>query len=51
VVWGDKSNGTSNFSALLNLLPVTLPVYGRIPARQNANAGSYSDTIVVTLLF
>ena len=51
VVWGDKSNGTSNYTAILAILPVNLSVYGRIPARQNAKAGSYNDTIVVTLLF
>lgn len=51
VVWGDKTNGTSNFSAILNLFPVTLQVYGRIPARQNARAGDYADTVVITLLF
>ena len=51
VVWGDKSSGTSNYSATLNLLPTTLQVYGRIPAGQNAMVGSYADTIVVTLLF
>ena len=50
-VWGDESNGTSNFSALLNQLPVTLSVYGRIPARQNAKAGNYTDTVVITILF
>ena len=51
VVWGNKSSGTSNYTALLAVLPVTLSVYGRIPARQNAKAGNYSDTVVITLLF
>ncbi len=51
VVWGDQSNGTSNYTAILSLLAVTLPIYGRIPARQNAKAGSYNETVVVTLLF
>jgi spore coat protein U-like protein len=51
VVWGDQSNGTSNYNAALNLLAVSLSIYGRIPARQNAKAGSYTDTVVVTLLF
>jgi len=50
-VWGDKTGGTSNYAALLNLTAVTLSIYGRIPARQNAKAGSYSDTVVITLLF
>ena len=30
-------------------LPLT--VYGRIPARQNAWVGTYSDTVVVTVEF
>ncbi len=51
VIWGDKSNGTSNYTAILAVLPITLSIYGRIPARQNAMAGSYTDTIVVTMLF
>ena len=51
VVWGDKTSGTSNFSAALNLFPVTLQIYGRIPARQNAKAGPYTDTVVITILF
>ncbi len=51
VVWGDKSSGTSNYTALLAALPVTLSVYGRIPARQNAKAGNFADTVVITLLF
>src|SRR4051794_12638967 len=51
VVWGDKSNGTNNYTALLAIFPVNLSVYGRIPARQNAKAGVYADTIVITLLF
>lgn len=48
-VWGDGGGGTatvvgSGESALHT-------VYGRIPARQNVRAGSYSDSIVVTLTF
>jgi spore coat protein U-like protein len=27
------------------------PVYGRIPATQNVQAGSYADTIIVTLTY
>ena len=48
-VWGDGGGGTatvvgSGESALHT-------VYGRIPARQNVRAGSYADSIVVTLTF
>lgn len=52
-VWGDGTGGTSfiNDGYLLGLLTVTrdYPVYGRIPARQDVPADSYSDTITVTV--
>jgi spore coat protein U-like protein len=52
IVWGDGSAGTSVDVA--NPAPInlkTLPVYGRIPPGQDAAAGTYSDTIVVTFAF
>jgi spore coat protein U-like protein len=52
-VWGDGSSGTAKVSDgyLLGLFTVTkdYPVYGRIPALQNAAVGGYADTIVVTV--
>ncbi len=52
-IWG---NGTSSTvvvsdSFLLGIGTATrnYPVYGRIPAGQNVTAGSYSDTITVTV--
>ncbi len=51
-VWGDKTGGSSNYGpVILNILPTTLQIYGRIPALQNAKAGDYQDTVVITLLF
>lgn len=51
-VWGDKTSGTSNYGpVILTVLPTTVQIYGRIPALQNAKAGDYQDTVVVTLLF
>lgn len=51
-VWGDKTSGTSNYGpVILTILPTTLQIYGRIPALQNAKAGDYQDTVVITLLF
>lgn len=51
-VWGDNSSGTSQFAQLLSaLFPVTVTVYGRIPAQQDAAAGSYSDTVIATVIF
>jgi spore coat protein U-like protein len=48
-IWGDGSPGTSVMS--LSGTNASLPVYGRIPAHQNVPAGSYGDTITVTLTF
>ncbi len=52
-VWGDGSGGTGTVpgSIGLLLLPVNHVVYGRIPAGQNAAAGSYTDTISVTVTY
>jgi spore coat protein U-like protein len=49
-VWGDGTNstGTVTVSGTGNL---NLPIYGAIPARQNAAVGNYSDTVTVTLEF
>jgi spore coat protein U-like protein len=49
VIWGDGSPGTGVLS--FNGFGATFPVYGRIPARQSVPAGSYADTIIVTLTF
>ncbi len=55
LVWGDGTSGTSQISTgfLVVLLGTTAnhTVYGRIPARQTAAVGSYSDTITVTVTF
>jgi spore coat protein U-like protein len=46
--WGDGSGGT----AVLSLNSAgTYTIYGRIPALQNVGAGTYSDSIVVTLTY
>ena len=55
-VWGDGTGGTatiSNAYTLTLLFPRTdnFPVYGRIPSGQNAHAGSYTDTIIATVIF
>ena len=54
VIWGDGSGGSQFYS---NPAPpagtrVTVPIYGRIPARQtHAKAGLYEDSLVVTTIF
>jgi spore coat protein U-like protein len=52
-VWGDGTGGTSRYGPVFPPFdrPVTVTVYGRIPARQNVSAGSYTDTITATINF
>ena len=51
VVWGDATSGTARASGTGIGVSVNHAVYGRIPARQNVDAGSYSDIIIVALTF
>lgn len=48
-IWGDGSGTTTTVSGSGTSANHT--VYGRVPARQNAYVGSYSDSITVTLTF
>ena len=52
--WGNGTGSsvrvTQSFTGLL-VVDRTVPVYGRIPARQNVRGGAYSDTIVVTVAY
>lgn len=52
-IWGNGSPGTQRYEAALPPLntDVVLTVYGRVPPRQSVSAGTYSDTIVVTINF
>ena len=53
-VWGDGTGGTSRYGPMFPPLlgsPVTVTVYGRIPARQNVSVGAYTDTIIATINF
>lgn len=54
-VWGDGNGGTGIFTdtLLIAVLGTTInhPIYGRIPAGQYVPAGSYVDTITVTVEF
>jgi spore coat protein U-like protein len=49
IIWGDGTSGTVLVSATGT--SATYAVYGRIPAGQNLPAGSYGDSIAVTLTF
>jgi len=52
-VWGDGTGGTSHYGPVTPPLasPVTVTIYGRIPAGQNVSVGSYTDTITATINF
>ncbi len=50
-VWGDGSAGTSIFNGVGTGANAATTVYGRIPARQNAAVGSYSDVLTVTVTY
>jgi spore coat protein U-like protein len=53
-IWGDNTGGSSRVTGAI-LVQLLVPtsnlhtIYGRIPASQNVAAGSYGDTITVTL--
>ena len=53
VIWGNGSGGTQTVNPPGVLSPpnriYTATVYGRIPALQNVGAGTYGDTVIVTV--
>ncbi|MDX1292549.1 MAG: spore coat U domain-containing protein [Hyphomonas sp.] len=56
IVWGDGTGGTGTFSNsyILSLIfsrTDHFPIYGRAPTGQNIPPGSYSDTLVATVIF
>ncbi len=58
-IWGDTTGGSANMSGSMTIgfffWPTThtdlLTIYGRIPAGQDVAAGTYADTIIVTVTF
>ena len=52
-IWGNGTGGTASVSyGGAGTGPTyTITVYGRIPASQNVGAGSYSDSLLVTITF
>jgi spore coat protein U-like protein len=51
-VWGDGTGGTATRSdRVFKNKPWTVTLYGRIPAGQDVSAGSYSDTLTITINF
>ena len=51
VIWGDGTGGTQFFLLAnpQNGQSVAVPVYGRVPAGQDVSAGSYTNTVTVTI--
>jgi spore coat protein U-like protein len=51
-IWGDGGGSSSTQIAFVTKdMPWQATIYSRIPAQQNIRAGSYSDTITVTIDF
>lgn len=50
-VWGDGTAGTSRYGPVTppEDTPVSLTVYGRVPASQSVPAGSYADTVTAVV--
>ena len=53
VIWGNGGAGTQAYIVQNppNNQDINVPIFGRIPALQNAREGVYSDTITVTMTF
>ncbi|GAA4011957.1 hypothetical protein GCM10022280_07110 [Sphingomonas swuensis] len=54
LILGDGSSGTTTLTSSLNGLlffSTAVPVYGRIPAQQWVQSGTYSDTVVITVIY
>lgn len=49
--WGDGSLSTSTVAGTGNGALQSLTVYGRIPINQYVSAGSYTDTVTVTVTY
>ncbi|HET8750397.1 MAG TPA: spore coat U domain-containing protein [Sphingomicrobium sp.] len=48
-VWGNGSGGSSTQNVIIFFGSGSRTIYGRIPTGQSVNAGTYSDTLVVTV--
>lgn len=50
IVWGDGTGSTATVSGVTGST-ASHSVYGRVPARQNAYVGNYSDNVTITINF
>ncbi len=53
VIWGDGTSGTGvqNYNAVALLNTISYTTFGRVPANQFVSAGSYTDSITVTVTY
>lgn len=52
ILWGDGTGGTSVATGSYSKnAPVTITVYGLLPAGQNVGAGTYTDSITATVTY
>jgi len=52
IVWGDGTSGTAAYGPIAATTGASsVHVYGRAPAHQNVHAGSYSDSLVITIQY
>jgi spore coat protein U-like protein len=49
IPWGDGTGGTRLYAGTGTGLPQSVPVFGRVPARQRLAAGTYSDDVLITV--
>ena len=49
--WGNTPGSDTISQTASTIVPTSFTVYGRIPAQQSAAAGSYSDTVTVTVSY
>ena len=52
-IWGDGTAGTSTvlLSSVRRNQPRVTTIYGRVPAGQDIQVGSYTDTVTVTIFY
>ena len=48
-IWGDGTEGTSTWTG--SGTAGNIPIFGRVAPRQPLAAGSYTDTVVITIVF
>lgn len=50
-IFGDGTSGTSFYTGTAGKTTTYIPVFGRIPAKQQIPMGQYTDTLTVQLVF